>query len=308
MPWPRSPASSCARATTGSTVPIFAASCRPTCMALATTTIPENSHVIPALVRRFHEAKAEGAREVVIWGSGKPMREFLYVDDMAAASVHVMDLPREAYAAVTDPMHSHINVGSGSDVSIAELAHLVSEVVGFEGRIVFDSSKPDGTPRKLLDVSKLRALGWSASTPAAPRACSARMPHSLPCSLQTPRHEGATAVSDLRWGRAGRFFHDRRRMLNMVRKSRSGCERTPEMGGAAARLQCAGFADRCRCLAGSGAAGRVRRQGQAGKARAGAGERQRRRNHGPAAERRTAARRRACGPAGAGAASSCCRR
>ncbi|MET0981748.1 MAG: GDP-L-fucose synthase [Telluria sp.] len=125
---------------------------------------PQNSHVIPALVRRFHEAKAEGAREVVIWGSGKPMREFLYVDDMAAASVHVMSLPVESYAAVTDPMHSHINVGSGNEVSIHELAHLVSEVVGFAGRIVFDSSKPDGTPRKLLDVSKLRALGWNADT------------------------------------------------------------------------------------------------------------------------------------------------
>ena len=125
---------------------------------------PQNSHVIPALVRRFHEAKAEGVREVVIWGSGKPMREFLYVDDMAAASVHVMSLPLEAYVAVTDPMHSHINVGSGNEVSIHELAHLVGEVVGFEGRIVFDSTKPDGTPRKLLDVSKLRALGWSANT------------------------------------------------------------------------------------------------------------------------------------------------
>ncbi|MFC4933130.1 GDP-L-fucose synthase [Massilia sp. GCM10023247] len=126
---------------------------------------PQNSHVIPALMRRFHEAKAEGAPEVVIWGSGKPMREFLYVDDMAAASVHVMDLAPESYAAVTAPMHSHINVGSGTDVSIDELAHLVRDVVGFEGRIVFDASKPDGTPRKLLDVSKLRALGWSASTP-----------------------------------------------------------------------------------------------------------------------------------------------
>ncbi|MEN3276839.1 MAG: GDP-L-fucose synthase [Massilia sp.] len=126
---------------------------------------PQNSHVIPALVRRFHEAKAGGAAEVVIWGSGKPMREFLYVDDMAAASIHVMNLPFETYAASTEPMHSHINVGSGVDVSIHELAHLVGEVVGFEGRIVFDATKPDGTPRKLLDVSKLRSLGWSASTP-----------------------------------------------------------------------------------------------------------------------------------------------
>ncbi|QNA88425.1 GDP-L-fucose synthase [Massilia sp. Dwa41.01b] len=126
---------------------------------------PQNSHVIPALVRRFHEAKANCAQEVVIWGSGKPMREFLYVDDMAMASLHVMHLAPETYAANTGPMHSHINVGTGQDVSIGELAHLVGEVVGFEGRIVFDASKPDGTPRKLLDVSKLRALGWSASTP-----------------------------------------------------------------------------------------------------------------------------------------------
>jgi GDP-L-fucose synthase len=126
---------------------------------------PENSHVIPALVRRFHEARVAGAEEVVIWGSGKPMREFLYVDDMAAASVYVMNLPREVYDANTDPMHSHINVGTGEDVTIGELARLVGDVVGFRGRIVFDASKPDGTPRKLLDVSKLKALGWQASTP-----------------------------------------------------------------------------------------------------------------------------------------------
>jgi len=126
---------------------------------------PQNSHVIPALVRRFHDAKTSGAGEVVIWGSGKPMREFMYVDDMAAASVHVMNLPPQTYLDSTDPMHSHINVGTGLDVSIHDLAHLVREVVGFEGRISFDASKPDGTPRKLLDVSKLRALGWSASTP-----------------------------------------------------------------------------------------------------------------------------------------------
>ena len=128
---------------------------------------PENSHVIPALLRRFHEAKAGGAAEVVIWGSGKPMREFLYVDDMAAASVYVMNLPAEVYAANTDPMHSHINVGTGEDVTIAELARLVGQTVGYAGRIVFDASKPDGTPRKLLDVSKLAALGWRASTPLA---------------------------------------------------------------------------------------------------------------------------------------------
>jgi GDP-L-fucose synthase len=126
---------------------------------------PENSHVIPALMRRFHEARVGGADEVVIWGSGKPMREFLYVDDMAAASVYVMNLPREVYEANTDPMHTHINVGTGEDVTIGDLARLVGEVVGFRGRVLFDATKPDGTPRKLLDVSKLRALGWQASTP-----------------------------------------------------------------------------------------------------------------------------------------------
>lgn len=126
---------------------------------------PENSHVIPAMIRRFHEARAAALPEVVIWGSGKPMREFLYVDDMATASVHVMNLPPEVYRGSTDPMHSHLNVGTGVDVSIAELAHLVADVVGYAGRIVFDTSRPDGTPRKLLDVSKLHALGWRASTP-----------------------------------------------------------------------------------------------------------------------------------------------
>ncbi len=125
---------------------------------------PENSHVIPALLRRFHEATVNNAPEVVIWGSGKPMREFLYVDDMAAASVYVMNLAHGVYAANTDPMHSHINVGTGEDVTIAELARLVGQTVGYRGRIVFDASKPDGTPRKLLDVSKLAALGWRAST------------------------------------------------------------------------------------------------------------------------------------------------
>lgn len=128
---------------------------------------PENSHVIPALIRRFHEAKAANAAEVVIWGSGKPMREFLYVDDMAAASVYVMQLDRATYCDNTDPMHSHINVGTGQDVTIAELARLVGKVVGYGGNIVFDASKPDGTPRKLLDVSKLRTLGWSARTTLA---------------------------------------------------------------------------------------------------------------------------------------------
>jgi GDP-L-fucose synthase len=126
---------------------------------------PENSHVIPALLRRFHEAVAGGSPEVVIWGSGKPMREFLHVDDMAAASVHVMELPADTYRGVTEPMLSHINVGTGQDCAIGELARTLAEVTGFRGRIVFDASKPDGTPRKLMDVSKLRRLGW---TPAIP--------------------------------------------------------------------------------------------------------------------------------------------
>ena len=126
---------------------------------------PENSHVIPAMLRRFHEAKLAGAPDVVIWGSGRPLREFLYVDDMAQACVHVMNLERATYAAHTAPMHSHINVGTGADVTITALAHLVGETVGYRGRIVFDTGKPDGTPRKLLDVSKLKALGWQARTP-----------------------------------------------------------------------------------------------------------------------------------------------
>jgi len=126
---------------------------------------PENSHVIPALLRRFHEARVQDAPEVVIWGSGKPMREFLYVDDMAAASVFVMNLEPVAWAANTEPMHSHLNVGTGEDVTIAALAQLVGEVVGYRGRIRFDTAKPDGTPRKLLDVSRLRRLGWQAGTP-----------------------------------------------------------------------------------------------------------------------------------------------
>ena len=121
---------------------------------------PENSHVIPALLRRFHEAKLRGDAEVVVWGSGKPMREFLYVDDMAAASVHVMELADEIYQANTQPMLSHINVGTGVDCTIRELAETMAKVVGFTGQVVFDSTKPDGTPRKLLDVSRLADLGW----------------------------------------------------------------------------------------------------------------------------------------------------
>lgn len=123
---------------------------------------PENSHVIPALIRRFHEAKVNDAPEVVIWGSGKPKREFLHVDDMAAASIHVMNLDSGLYKQHTQPMFSHINVGYGSDVSIAELAVLIGQTVGYKGRIAYDSSKPDGTPRKLMDSSRLNALGWRA--------------------------------------------------------------------------------------------------------------------------------------------------
>jgi GDP-L-fucose synthase len=124
---------------------------------------PENSHVIPALMRRFHEAVQQGVEEVVIWGSGVPMREFLHVDDMAAACVHVMNLDKLVYEANTQPMLSHINVGTGVDCSIRELAETMARVTGFEGRLIFDSTKPDGTPRKLLDVSRLNALGWKAS-------------------------------------------------------------------------------------------------------------------------------------------------
>jgi GDP-L-fucose synthase len=123
---------------------------------------PQNSHVLPALIRRFHEATRDGATEVVIWGSGKPMREFLHVDDMAEASLFVLDLPRDAYAAQTHPMQSHINVGTGCDISIAALAQMVAEVTGFKGRLVFDTSKPDGTMRKLMDVSRLADMGWRA--------------------------------------------------------------------------------------------------------------------------------------------------
>lgn len=124
---------------------------------------PENSHVIPAMMRRFHEAKLVNASEVVVWGSGKPMREFLHVDDMAAACLHVMNLAPEVYQAHTQPMLSHINVGTGMDCSIAELAQTMKKVVGFAGALKFDSSKPDGTPRKLMDVSRLKALGWQYS-------------------------------------------------------------------------------------------------------------------------------------------------
>ncbi|MBP8173473.1 MAG: GDP-L-fucose synthase [Aeromonadaceae bacterium] len=122
---------------------------------------PENSHVIPALMRRFHEAKERGDAEVVVWGSGTPMREFLHVDDMAAASIHVMELDDATYQANTQPMLSHINVGTGVDCTIREMAETMARVVGFNGRLTFDATKPDGTPRKLLDVSRLASLGWS---------------------------------------------------------------------------------------------------------------------------------------------------
>ena len=125
---------------------------------------PENSHVMPALIRRFHEAAREGRDEVVIWGTGTPMREFLHVDDMAEASLFVLGLPRAVYEANTEPMLSHINVGTGQDVTIAELAAMIAKATGFEGRISFDTTKPDGTARKLMDVSRLAAMGWQAQT------------------------------------------------------------------------------------------------------------------------------------------------
>ena len=126
---------------------------------------PENSHVIPALIRRFHEAKLANAPEVVIWGTGTPRREFLYVDDMAAASIFVMDLDKKTYDSQTQPMQSHINVGFGSDITINELAHAIAKATGYAGNISFDSSKPDGAPRKWMDSGRLNQLGWSAKMP-----------------------------------------------------------------------------------------------------------------------------------------------
>lgn len=123
---------------------------------------PEDSHVIPALIRRFHEAKIGGAPKVVIWGTGTPKREFLYVDDMAAACVHVMNLDKAVYERHTLPMLSHINVGCGHDISICELVELIKKTVGYSGEIAFDSDKPDGAPRKLMDSTRLTHLGWSA--------------------------------------------------------------------------------------------------------------------------------------------------
>jgi len=124
---------------------------------------PENSHVIPALIRRFHEAKVANAPEVIIWGTGTPRREFLYVDDMAAASVFVMELDKVLYDQQTEPMQSHINVGFGSDVTIAQLASAVAKAIGYFGKIGFDPTKPDGTPRKWMDSGRLNRLGWQAS-------------------------------------------------------------------------------------------------------------------------------------------------
>ena len=124
---------------------------------------PENSHVIPALIRRLHEAKISAASVVSIWGTGTPRREFLYIDDMAAACVHIMNLDKATYSAHTSPMQSHINVGSGEDITIKELALTIAKVIGYEGAIEFDPTKPDGTPRKLMDSTRLNNLGWQAS-------------------------------------------------------------------------------------------------------------------------------------------------
>jgi GDP-L-fucose synthase len=126
---------------------------------------PENSHVIPALIRRFHEAKLKEHSQVVIWGTGTPRREFLYVDDLAQASIFVMELEQAIYLQRTQSMLSHINVGFGSDVSILELAVLIKEVVGYSGQISFDTSKPDGAPRKWMDSSRLGEMGWKAKMP-----------------------------------------------------------------------------------------------------------------------------------------------
>jgi GDP-L-fucose synthase len=121
-----------------------------------------NSHVLPALIRRFHEATLNGSDEVEIWGTGAPLREFLHVDDMAAASIFVLDLPKATYTENTEPMLSHLNVGSGTDITILELAKKISKITGFKGHIKTDPSKPDGSPRKLMDVSRLTKMGWSA--------------------------------------------------------------------------------------------------------------------------------------------------
>ncbi len=124
---------------------------------------PENSHVIPGLIQRFHEAKSLGAKEVYVWGSGSPKREFLFVDDLAKAAVFVMNLPKDQYQAVTEDMRSHLNIGSGQDISIAELVGVIKKIIDYDGEIRFDITKPDGPPRKLLDIQKIIKLGWSPS-------------------------------------------------------------------------------------------------------------------------------------------------
>jgi len=123
---------------------------------------PENSHVIPALIRRFHEAKVNGFKEVRVWGTGTPRREFLFVDDMARACVHVMNVNKHLYNEQTSPMVSHINVGCGEDLTIAELAQLISMTVGFRGKIAWDTTKPDGAPRKWMDSNRIESMGWKA--------------------------------------------------------------------------------------------------------------------------------------------------
>lgn len=125
---------------------------------------PDNSHVIPGLIQRFHKAKINNEKEVIVWGTGRAMREFLYVDDMAEASLFVMGIDKEIYDANTSPMISHINVGSGKDITIKELAEMIGKVVGFDGKIHFDKSKPDGSPRKLVDVSRISNMGWKNTT------------------------------------------------------------------------------------------------------------------------------------------------
>ena len=124
----------------------------------------ENSHVIPALMRRFHEAKMKNDSEVTVWGTGNSMRKFLYVDDMAAASLFVLELDKQMYQANTKPMLSHINIGTGMDITIREMAETMKQVVGFKGRLIFDTAKPDGSPRKLIDVTRLSDLGWEYTT------------------------------------------------------------------------------------------------------------------------------------------------